>query len=287
MLHFVEPERRLTQHWPLLLRAACKRAGQHQDFWLTIPWQDSTTATLERYQRLFNFATAQRPLTSYFLPIQRAQLYCMLKSSFGFSPVGLIHLQNKMSWQQHALMNFANTEPLQLSTNVQLLPQAPNEPLICRFSSYLHPKLTVFPSCPAELPAVLLSCHSDYLIKRGNAASGQVKQAEPAADSAVDSWHVSANAGRQYARVSGDFNPIHLTNITARLLGMRQAIIHGMHTVARVEASLSDRRAPLNALNAQFKRALPLGNTARLFLLEPGAGSVWQDNTLVLQFDYC
>ena len=119
MLHFVEPERRLTQHWPLLLGAACKRAGQHQDFWLTLPWQDVSVQTLASYRQMFNFAALQRPLTSYFLPIQRAQLYCMLKPNFGFSPVGLIHTQNSMRWLKPAA---ALTEPLQLSTAVQLLP---------------------------------------------------------------------------------------------------------------------------------------------------------------------
>lgn len=38
--------------------------------------------------------------------------------------------------------------------------------------------------------------------------------------------------GRQYARVSGDFNPIHLTRWTAKLMGFKQAIAHGMYSKA-------------------------------------------------------
>ncbi len=98
---------------------------------------------------------------------------------------------------------------------------------------------------------------------------------------------VAANAGRQYAKLSGDFNPIHLSNITARLLGMRQAIIHGMHTVAKVEAHLRQSEPHLSMLEAQFKRALPLGKNALLFQQHAGSGTVWQQDNLVLQFKYC
>lgn len=38
--------------------------------------------------------------------------------------------------------------------------------------------------------------------------------------------------GRRYARVSGDYNPIHLFNSTAKLLGFHSAIAHGMWSLA-------------------------------------------------------
>jgi acyl dehydratase len=47
--------------------------------------------------------------------------------------------------------------------------------------------------------------------------------------------------GRRYARVSGDYNPIHLSNITAKLFGFDQAIIHGMWSKARCLAALQDQ----------------------------------------------
>lgn len=40
------------------------------------------------------------------------------------------------------------------------------------------------------------------------------------------------NLGRQYALVSGDFNPIHLFKMTAKIFGFRQHIAHGMWTKA-------------------------------------------------------
>ena len=43
-------------------------------------------------------------------------------------------------------------------------------------------------------------------------------------------WKLNANLGRRYAKVSGDFNPIHLTKFSAKLFGFKQHIIHGMWT---------------------------------------------------------
>lgn len=44
---------------------------------------------------------------------------------------------------------------------------------------------------------------------------------------------VSADTGRRYARVSGDFNPIHLSARTAGWFGFKQAVAHGMWSMSR------------------------------------------------------
>lgn len=47
-------------------------------------------------------------------------------------------------------------------------------------------------------------------------------------------WRLDAGIGRRYAAVSGDWNPIHLSRPTAKLLGMKGAIAHGMYLAARM-----------------------------------------------------
>ena len=54
-------------------------------------------------------------------------------------------------------------------------------------------------------------------------------------------WRVSADIGRRYARVSGDYNPIHLADMTAKLFGFKQAIAHGMWSKARCLAALEEQ----------------------------------------------
>jgi acyl dehydratase len=44
---------------------------------------------------------------------------------------------------------------------------------------------------------------------------------------------IAKNTGWRYARVSGDFNPIHLTARTAAMFGFKQAVAHGMWSMGR------------------------------------------------------
>lgn len=70
--------------------------------------------------------------------------------------------------------------------------------------------------------------------------------------------HVPEDTGRRYARASGDWNPHHLYPITARLLGYRRAIAHGMWALSRTLAMIERERPfefPLEA-EATFKRPI-------------------------------
>ncbi len=78
-------------------------------------------------------------------------------------------------------------------------------------------------------------------------------------------WQVPAGAGRAYAAVSGDWNPIHVHPLTARLLGFPTAIAHGMYSYAKVVAALGPRlpRAGLTS-RVSFTRPVRLPSTVRL-----------------------
>ena len=51
-------------------------------------------------------------------------------------------------------------------------------------------------------------------------------------------WKLADDLGRQYAAASGDSNPIHLYPWTAKLLGFKRHIAHGMWSKARIIAEL-------------------------------------------------
>lgn len=60
------------------------------------------------------------------------------------------------------------------------------------------------------------------------------ERAEFTPEAPTAQWTFSAGAGRAYAGVSGDWNPIHLSSPSARLFGMKGAIAHGMLLAARM-----------------------------------------------------
>lgn len=68
------------------------------------------------------------------------------------------------------------------------------------------------------------------------------------------------NTGRRYARVSGDWNPIHLWPITAKQFGFRQPIAHGMYSLARCLAVLEARGVDFvgKRLDAHFRAPVML-----------------------------
>jgi acyl dehydratase len=68
-------------------------------------------------------------------------------------------------------------------------------------------------------------------------------------------WSLRSDLGRRYAKISGDFNPIHLYPLTAKLFGFKQPIMHGMWSLARCAAELaSDVATPHQRLDVRFKR---------------------------------
>ncbi|WP_440102249.1 MaoC family dehydratase [Glutamicibacter mishrai] len=51
-------------------------------------------------------------------------------------------------------------------------------------------------------------------------------------------WKLDAGTGRRWASVAGDYNPIHLSALSAKALGMPAAIAHGIYLAARALAGI-------------------------------------------------
>ncbi|MFJ9414868.1 MaoC family dehydratase [Streptomyces sp. NPDC101227] len=86
-------------------------------------------------------------------------------------------------------------------------------------------------------------------------------------------WSLPADLGRRHAAVSGDYNPIHLHPLTARPLGFRRAIAHGMWTAARCAAEAVPAGAPSVRLAAMFRAPVLLPATVSYAQQDPGDGA--------------
>ena len=74
-------------------------------------------------------------------------------------------------------------------------------------------------------------------------------------------WRLSADLGRRYAAVSGDHNPIHLYPLTAKALGFKRQIAHGMWSLARCVAAVENRLPDAVTVDAAFKKPIFLPGT--------------------------
>src|SRR5262245_47542060 len=90
----------------------------------------------------------------------------------------------------------------------------------------------------------------------------------------ANALEVARDIGWRYARVAGDFNPIHLTDFGARLFGFNQAIAHGMWSMARCIAALDARTfASPSRVDVVFKRPVTIPAPVTLETWQTAAGS--------------
>jgi len=125
------------------------------------------------------------------------------------------------------------------------------------------------------------------LLVRSRAAAGETKGVRSGSVSSGDdgaegwqaaaAWTLRSGDGRRYARVSGDFNPIHLSRLTARPFGFRRPILHGfclqaMVSNALIEQRFAGRPERLRRLRTAFRAPLPLPAQVQLLIGPAGGG---------------
>jgi acyl dehydratase len=100
---------------------------------------------------------------------------------------------------------------------------------------------------------------STYLRRGGGTGSAESskddknRDAKPTPPVAEAIWKIPGDIGRRYGAVSGDRNPIHLHNLSAKAFGMPRAIAHGMWLKARALAQLQAELPPTLSVEVRFK----------------------------------
>jgi acyl dehydratase len=211
---------------------------------------------LAHYRQALGFGGAHVPLTYYYLLAQRAHLATMLKASFPFRLVGAVHVDNALRAGIPPVLE----RPLELGTEARVNAPAAN--------GAVHAVLETRAAQDGEL---VFACRSTYMMVRGTRTArpgtGASNAPVPAAPTLAPlaSWELAPASGRAYAALSGDWNPIHLWAWSARLMGMKTPIIHGMHTLGRACAELERAGGPrVASLDGRFRAPIALGGSAAL-----------------------
>ena len=181
------------------------------------------------------------------------QLMLMTESAFPYPVIGLVHLCNTI--RQHQRLQAGER------VRVEVRPR--------RLFMHARGQAFAIETAIVKAGAVVWESLSTYLRVGVQSPQGAPLVALPtAADLSPDGrWDVPADTGHRYAEVSGDWNPIHVSNIGAKLFGFAHPIAHGMWTKARALATLLPA-TPIaqGEVVAEFKTPLPL----------PGAATLWQ-----------
>ncbi|MCW3839506.1 MaoC/PaaZ C-terminal domain-containing protein [Micromonospora yasonensis] len=115
---------------------------------------------------------------------------------------------------------------------------------------------------------------STYLGRERTAGGGPRRDRGDRGDRPASSahWRVPPRVGTDYARVSGDHNPIHTSRLGARLFGFPRPIAHGMWSKARCLAALESRLPEAYTVDVSFKLPVPLPSTVAFGAIPAGPG---------------
>jgi acyl dehydratase len=241
-----------------LLVAPKKPAGpvtQLQQVTYVIPRASLDGAHLAKYRAVCGF-TPQQGVPLIYPQLLSFPLLMQFMAS-GYCPwpaMGTVHLANRI--EQREALHVGDALRVEMSTG----------------DLFAHAKGQVF---TLELRILrdgqLVWQATQSLLRVGvKAPAGPAWASSPGGDVALSrqaDFEAPADIGRRYGRVSGDLNPIHLSAVSARLLGFKRAIAHGMWTKARaLAAMLPAHPAAAASVAVEFKTPLLLPATPSLWL---------------------
>lgn len=213
-------------------------------------------ADIERYARACGFRHEHGvPLTFVHTLAFPLHLMLLTRPSFAYPASGMLHLANRIRQYQR----LAPGQALRLEVFAE------------RWLAHSKGQVLCIATRAYSDGGLVWQGDSLYL-RRGVAAPvGEPWQGalpvEPEALLRTQRWPLSADLGRRFAKVSGDFNPIHTSWLGARLFGFRRPIAHGMWTLGRALAAQQSPHA-LHAAQLQCEFKLPI------FL--PAAVTLWR-----------
>ena len=222
-------------------------------------WVDVDPQKLAAYRKVCGFTDdGLLPPTYPHILAFALQMQLLTAKEFPFPLLGLIHLSNRI----RVLRPMGGISRAQISVRVHNL-----QP---------HPKgatFDVLTSLDDQL-GPLWEAESQMLCRGVKLDGEPVEQHwEPSQVlTQVAQWKAPADIGRQYAKVSGDYNPIHLSAASAKLFGFPTAIAHGLWNKARTLAALADHLPKANLeIAVHFRKPVRLPSEVSLLASAPGS----------------
>jgi len=240
----------------LFARAALTTRGRGGDLPATHLARTGVTvdpAQLAGYARVCRFGLGNAvPVTFPHVLTFPLQVALMADRSFPLALPGLVHVRNQLT----QLRPIGAAEALDLEVWAE------------RFASSRSGATVDLVASVRSAGDEVWHSRSTYLARGAYAPEGA-----PAADVDVPvgevegiaaRWRVPDDAGRRYAKVSGDVNPIHLSGLSAKAFGFKRAIAHGMWVKARALAALEGRLPQALTVDVGFRKPLLLPSTVVL-----------------------
>ena len=177
-----------------------------------------------------------------------AQLHSKILAdrTFPFNPMGIVHVSNHIQVHRPMVM----TDSQDLSVEVSLRNWQPHRRgrLFDIYTEISEPHGVVWESVATAL-----------VMEDKQPSGSRAKLLGGVPEMGEDRIHLSEDLGRRYARVAGDYNPIHQRAWMAKPFGFKRAIIHGMWTLGWAVHEPASRQEPgPMQCTGHFKRPVSL-----------------------------
>jgi hypothetical protein len=180
------------------------------------------------------------PFVYIYILAQQAQAALMLQKAFTIAIPGLVHIANRLEEinpiDYSAPFDILATVDVDYKTEGSLIP--------------------VFNVEFTQKGIVVAQCQSTYLAKRkSNKAKNNTVVENPVTNPFLEQvLPIPANAGRQYAKIAGDRNPIHTSTLLAKVFGFKRPIAHGWYLVSKIvrQCELEKKKA-FKFIEVEFK----------------------------------
>ena len=214
---------------------------------------------LQKYVTMMGWQQ-ESPFAYLYILAQRAQTALMLDQAFTIAIPGLVHLSNQLE----QLAGYDVQAPFKIAVSGEV-PYKEDGSLIITFAVDFWQGGTK-----------VATCTSVYLAKRKRKQPGArspKKEETIRSDSPVlsEEWEIPARLGKQYARASGDINPIHTSTVIAKAMGFPSRILHGWYSAGRAMKSAEMFLGkPVKSIAVEFKTPvyLPSKQVLKLWLTE-------------------
>jgi hypothetical protein len=207
-----------------------------------------TEKEISAYNKLCGFGISTTvPSTYLFVKTFSLKTYLMSSLEMPFPVLGSIHFANKIKQIEPLLYN----EPFSVT---------------CRTGNLIaHKKGQAFEiNTSVEAGGRVIWEETMVSLCKGKEGLGEVLDwdIEDIGDNFEKKiWNFEENLGLKYAQASGDFNPIHLIPITAKLFGFKRHIMHGMYTAGKVLAQFPKVLNQPHEFAVSFKTPIFLPST--------------------------
>jgi acyl dehydratase len=202
-----------------------------------------SAADMRKYARSCGFpATEGVPATYPHILAMPLHLKIFAAEAFPLRPMGLIHVSNRIDVLGKLAAGMA------VAVDVALRSYQTTD---TGMTFDLESKLTSEGKVLWRETSVFLSRWDEPAEKKPATRSSRPPKA-PKDARVLEQLDVSLRTSWDYARVSDDYNPIHLSDRAARFFGLRGAISHGMWSLARSLASEPRSVPERTRIDAQF-----------------------------------